>query len=83
MASFVEAQSMLWVYASEKSKIMLTLYMDGPLLLIRYVYVMANVKSRLAEYNRWSTPQRKFSGDNSSFFNFFKLFQKKKRKKKL
>ena len=40
MASFVEAQSMLWVYASEKSKIMLTLYMDGPLLLIRYVYLV-------------------------------------------
>ena len=28
--------SMLWVGESEKSKIMLTLYMDGPLLLMGY-----------------------------------------------
>ena len=27
------------------------------------------------EYNRWSTPEREFCGDNSSFFNFFKNFQ--------
>ena len=27
------------------------------------------------EYNRWSTPEREFCGDNSSFFNFFKNFR--------
>ena len=35
--------------------------------------------SEAPEYNRWSTSNRKFCGDNSSFFKFFKLFRKKKK----
>ena len=44
----------------------------GQIYLVVYEYYVGS------EYNRWSTPEREFSGDNSSFFNFFKLFQKKK-----
>ena len=49
--------------------------MNALKLIIHQAFKKGEKRIASTEYNKWSTPEIEFCGDNSSFFNFFKNFQ--------